>query len=53
MSTISTYRPLPSEIALVQAEMAEHARSYGLDSFPTIFEILPSLKGRDSYWLTR
>lgn len=38
--TISIQRPLPSEIADVQAEMEERARNYGLDFFRTIFEIL-------------
>ena len=37
---ISTYRPLPGEIADIQAEMEQHARDYGLDFFPTIFEML-------------
>jgi stage V sporulation protein R len=38
--SISTHRPLPTELADVQAEMEEHARNYGLDFFKTIFEVL-------------
>lgn len=37
---ISTYRPLPSELAEIQATMEAHATHYGLDFFPTIFEML-------------
>ena len=37
---LSKQRPLPTEISDIQAEMEERARSYGLDFFPTIFEIL-------------
>jgi len=40
MSAISTHRPLPPEIADIQAEMEARALSYGLDFFPTIFEVL-------------
>ena len=38
--SISTYRPLPSELRDIQLEMEEIARSYGLDFFETIFEML-------------
>jgi stage V sporulation protein R len=38
--SISTHRPLPTELADVQAEMEERARNYGLDFFKTIFEVL-------------
>jgi len=37
---ISTHRPLPLDILEVQQEMEEHARSYGLDFFETIFEMV-------------
>lgn len=40
MSTISTHRRLPPEIAAAQEEMEGHARDYGLDFFETIFEVL-------------
>ena len=32
--------PLPSDLAAVQVQMQAHARSYGLDFFPTIFELV-------------
>ena len=32
--------PLPRELAHLQEEMEGHARSYGLDFFPVIFEVL-------------
>ena len=38
--SLSTYRPLPPELADVQDQMEEHARNYGLDFFKTIFEVL-------------
>ena len=38
--TISTLRKLPPELSDVQVEMEAHAASYGLDFFPTIFEIV-------------
>lgn len=34
------FRALPTEIADIQAEMEERARSYGLDCYQTIFEML-------------
>ncbi len=37
---VSTHRPLPADIRDVQAEMEEYARSYGLDFFDTIFEMV-------------
>src|SRR5262245_32132249 len=39
-SSISTHRPLPSEIAALQADIVEIARDYGLDFFDTIFEVV-------------
>ena len=40
MSSISTHRPLPAEIAEIQKEMEKHAKGYGLDFFKTIFEMV-------------
>lgn len=37
---ISTYRTLPPEIRDIQQSMEAHARSYGLDFFECIFEML-------------
>lgn len=34
------FRSLPQKLADVQAQMEEHARNYGLDFFPTIFEVV-------------
>jgi len=34
------FRALPKELADVQAQMEGHARKYGLDFFPTIFELV-------------
>src|SRR4026207_1107697 len=34
------FRPLTPEMEQIQAQMEEHARSYGLDFFPTIFEVV-------------
>ncbi len=36
----SQIRKLPPELSGVQVEMEEHAANYGLDFFPTIFEIV-------------
>lgn len=33
-------RSLPAQLAEIQMEMEEHARRYGLDFFPTIFEVV-------------
>jgi stage V sporulation protein R len=38
--TISTHRTLPSELHDIQLATEERARSYGLDFFETIFEVL-------------
>lgn len=37
---VSTHRPLPQEIRDVQRELEETCRSYGLDFFETIFEMV-------------
>ena len=34
------FEPLSTELRDVQLEMEAHARSYGLDFFPTIFEVV-------------
>ena len=34
------FRPLPKELADVQVQMEGHALNYGLDFFPTIFEVV-------------
>jgi len=34
------FRPLPPELVAVQQKMEGHARDYGLDFFPTIFEMV-------------
>jgi stage V sporulation protein R len=39
MATIS-YDPLPDTLAGLQEEIEVHARAYGLDFFPTIFELV-------------
>jgi stage V sporulation protein R len=32
--------PLPTHLAEIQAQMEQHARNYGLDFYPTIFEVV-------------
>src|SRR6187399_3491276 len=39
MATVS-FEPLPANLAEIQAKMEGHARDYGLDFFPTIFELV-------------
>ena len=39
MSTVNTHN-LPADLRAIQLETEEHARSYGLDFYPTIFEVL-------------
>jgi len=34
------FRPLPPELVAIQQKMEGHARDYGLDFFPTIFEVV-------------
>ncbi len=36
----ATYSPLSAELADIQQQMEGHARRYGLDFFPTIFEVV-------------
>ena len=37
---MANLRTLPQELVDVQAEMEAHADNYGLDYFPTIFEVV-------------
>jgi stage V sporulation protein R len=37
---IVNFEPLPADLAAIQQQMEGHARSYGLDFFPTIFEVV-------------
>ena len=34
------YRQLPDELVQIQRKMEQHARDYGLDFFPTVFELV-------------
>ena len=34
------YEPLPADLAEIQAQIEGYARDYGLDFFPTIFEVV-------------
>jgi stage V sporulation protein R len=34
------FRPLPAELVEIQQKMESHARAYGLDFFPTVFELV-------------
>jgi stage V sporulation protein R len=40
MSTATHFDPLPSYLADIQRQMESHARGYGLDFYPTIFEVV-------------
>jgi stage V sporulation protein R len=40
LPTLHRFRSLPPELLEVQRQMEAHARSYGLDFFPTIFEVV-------------
>ena len=40
MATATHFEPLPSYLADIQRQMEAHARNYGLDFFPTIFEVV-------------
>ena len=40
MPPLHNFAPLPPELAKIQAQMEGHARDYGLDFFPTIFELV-------------
>jgi stage V sporulation protein R len=37
---IASFRKLPAQLAEIQTRMEGHARDYGLDFFPTIFEVV-------------
>src|SRR4051812_5617380 len=38
--SLHTFHPLSPELSAIQQQMEQHARSYGLDFFPTIFEVV-------------
>jgi stage V sporulation protein R len=40
MSTATHFDPLPNYLSDVQRQMEHHARTYGLDFYPTIFEVV-------------
>jgi len=40
MPTLHRFRELTPELVKIQEQMESHARSYGLDFFPTIFEVV-------------
>jgi stage V sporulation protein R len=40
MATATHFEPLPSYLADIQRQMESHARNYGLDFYPTIFEVV-------------
>jgi stage V sporulation protein R len=40
MATISQIQPLPADLVEIQCQMEQHARNYGLDFFPTMFELV-------------
>src|SRR5262245_29222542 len=40
MATATHFDPLPADLADIQRQMESHARGYGLDFFPTIFEVV-------------
>jgi stage V sporulation protein R len=40
MAVMHNFRPLTPELAEIQVQMEGHARNYGLDFFPTIFEVV-------------
>ena len=40
MATVGYYEPLPEYLVDVQREMERYARGYGLDFYPTIFEVI-------------
>src|SRR6185295_15961662 len=40
MSTATHFEPLPSYLADIQRQMEGYARGYGLDFYPTIFEVV-------------
>lgn len=40
MKTLHRFRSLTPQLAEIQRQMEQHARDYGLDFFPTIFEVV-------------
>ena len=39
-TSLHHFRPLPDDLVKIQIQMEGHARDYGLDFFPTIFEVV-------------
>ena len=49
MQTLHPFRNLSADLAAIQQKMEGHARDYGLDFFPTVFELVsaePTTSGR-------
>ena len=44
MAIAEHFRPLPAQLADIQEQMERHASSYGLDYFPTIFEVVDAIE---------
>jgi stage V sporulation protein R len=40
LTALHNFRPLPPDLMKIQEQMEGHARDYGLDFFPTIFEVV-------------
>ena len=40
LTALHNFRPLPPDLMQIQEQMEGHARGYGLDFFPTIFEVV-------------
>ncbi len=40
MATVTHFDPLPGYLADIQCQMEDYARGYGLDFYPTIFEVV-------------
>ncbi len=40
LTALHNFRPLPPDLMKIQEQMEDHARDYGLDFFPTIFEVV-------------
>ena len=44
MPALHRFRSLTEELTEIQRQMEQHARNYGLDFFPTIFEVVAEQK---------
>lgn len=40
LTALHNFRPLPPDLMEIQVQMEGHARNYGLDFFPTVFEVV-------------